>query len=122
MREIVNALRCLAVTLLLILSLASPSLARVAAIETSAPLKDQSQQSVKMAVTEAVNTAVRVAVAMGLPWLQVRNAFVLKDMVTLHFIASDIEPEEEQEGEEMPEPGSNEPPGAEAGRSQRLDL
>ncbi len=104
----------LAIALLLVLSIASPGLARVAAIQTSAPLKDHSEQSINVAVMEAINTAARAAVAMGLPWVQVRGAFLLEDAVTVQILATDTEPGEEEEKEEM-EPEAGGDPGTGSG-------
>jgi hypothetical protein len=89
----------------LLLVSTSPALARVAAIETSAPLADHSDEAIKAAITQAVVTAVRGAVAMGLPWVQVRNATVLSELVTVQILATDVEPEEEEA-----EPDPDHPP------------
>jgi hypothetical protein len=84
------------VAFLLGAALASPALARVAAIETSAPLADHSDEAIKAAITQAVVSAVRGAMAMGLPWVQVRQATVLGELVTVQIVASDVEPEEDE--------------------------
>lgn len=101
-RQILNLLGLPAIALLLVLSVTSPSLARMAAIETTAPLQDHSEQSIKAAVTEAVETAVRGALAMGLPWIHLRGALVLADMVTVQILATDMEPKGEEAGEPSP--------------------
>ncbi len=87
----------LVLPLLLALTLATPALARVAAIETTAPLADQSEDSIKAAIEQAVLTAVRGAVAMGFQWVQVRQARVFTDLVSVQILASDQEPEGEEE-------------------------
>jgi hypothetical protein len=87
----------LVLPLLLALTLATPALARVAAIETTAPLADQSEDSIKAAIRQAVLTAVRGAVAMGLQWVQVRQARVFTDLVSVQIVASDHELEGEEE-------------------------
>lgn len=69
--------------------LASPALAGVAAIETTAALPDQSEASVKAAVDMAVATAVQGAKAMGLPRIELRGARVLPGAVTVLIIAKD---------------------------------
>jgi len=85
-----------------ILAVASPVLARVAAIETSAPLADHSEEAIHSALTEAVVNAVRGAMAMGLTWVRLRNATVLDDTVTVLIVATDTEPEEAESAESEP--------------------
>lgn len=106
-------LACLAVALLLILAVASPGTARVARIETTAALEDHAAQSVNMALKEAVNVAVKGAVAMGLPWVKISQAFVLEDRVAVRILATDTAPDDgDQEGPEPdaePSPGSEQP-------------
>ncbi len=107
----------LALVFSLVLSAASTAVAGVAAIETTAPLEDYSEESIKAAVNEAVQTAARGALAMGLPWLHLRGAFVVANMVTVQVLATDVEPQEQEETERAP--------GLEPGRSggpARLDL
>lgn len=116
--EIIRPLGVLAIALLLVLSVASSALARVAAIETTAPLQDYSEQSIEVAVAQAIQTAVRGAVAMGLPWVHLRRAWVIGDTVAVQILATDTEPEEEKSAE--PEPG--EEPGVESGDTGRLRL
>ncbi|HEV8674932.1 MAG TPA: hypothetical protein VGX21_12870 [Methylomirabilota bacterium] len=93
------------VTLVFALVLASPALARVAAIETTAPLADHSAEAIEAALTQAVVTAVRGAVAMGLTWVQVRQAYVYTDLVSVQIVASDTEPDDADaaEPEERPQ-------------------
>jgi len=115
----------LAITFLLVLSLASPSLARVAAIQATAPLKDHSEQSVTTAVKEAVETAVRVAVAMGLPWVKVHRALLGEDAVSVEVLATEMDPEEgenDQEKDKEENPQLDEEAGRGAGQSPRLGL
>jgi hypothetical protein len=78
------------------LALAWPAGARVAAIETSAPLDDHSEDAVMAAVRQAVVTAVRGAVAMGLPWIRLRDAAVTGDQVTVVVVATDVEPDDDE--------------------------
>ena len=89
-----------ALTLLLVVSVASPGLARMAMIETTVAIENHSEQSVKIAIMAAVEAAARGAIAMGLPWIQLRRAFVLDDAVLIQVFASD--PKREG-GEEEPE-------------------
>jgi hypothetical protein len=78
-----------------ILVAASPAPARVAAIETSAPLADHSEEAIRSALTDAVVNAVKGAVAMGLTWVRLRNAAVLDDAVTVLIVATDTEQDAE---------------------------
>ncbi len=117
-RPIVRRLGRLAVALLLVLAVASPALATVATIETTVPLPGHSEQAIRTAVTQAVRTAARGAAAMGLPWIQLRQALVFEDMVAVQVIATDTKPEEEQDVE----PESGEAPGAEPGQPGKLRL
>ncbi len=89
----------LVLPLLLVLSVASPVLAREATIETTAPLQDHADQSIKTALKDAVETAMKGALAMGFSWVQISQALVLEDMVTVQLFASDTEPEQAQEEE-----------------------
>jgi hypothetical protein len=63
-----------------------------ALIETTAPLQDRSEESVKAAVIAAIDRAVRGAAAMGFPWLQLRDAQVSGDRVAIQILATDEEP------------------------------
>lgn len=72
-------------------ALAPPAMAGMAAIETTAPLPDQSEASVKAAVDQAVDTAVQGAKAMGLPRVELRGARVLPGAVTVLIIARDAD-------------------------------
>lgn len=83
-----------------IVALACPAVAGMAAIETTAPLPDQSDASVKAAVDQAVATAIQGARAMGLPRIELRGARVLPGAVTVLIIAKgvDVDPLEEMLG------------------------
>ncbi len=108
----------LALAFLLVLGIASPALAGVAAIQATAPLEDHSEPAVRAAVKTAVETAVRGAVAMGLPWVQLRQAVVLEDIVVVHVLATDTKPDD---GQKL-EPGPGEKPDAKSDRPGGLDL
>ncbi len=98
----------LVLPLALALLAVTPALARVAAIETTAPLTDQSDESIRAAIRQAVLTAVRGAMAMGFQWVQVRQALVYTDLVSVKVLASDREPEGDQDPapeEEIGTPG-----------------
>jgi hypothetical protein len=60
---------------------------QVAAIETTAPLDDQSEGAVKSAIATAVQTAARGAVAMGLPWVRIKSAYVRDGYVGVQVFA-----------------------------------
>ena len=85
-----------ALTSLVVLLMVSPVWARVATIETSAPLRDHAEQSVDAALQDAVETALRGAVAMGLSWVKINRALVLENMVTVQLLATDTDPEGEE--------------------------
>ncbi len=92
-----RSLSYLAAAFMLSLLVASPALAKVAMIETAAPIQDKSQESVKAALKEAVSTAAKGALAMGLPWVQVRDAQVLEDAVAVQVLATDEAPAQDDQ-------------------------
>ncbi len=104
-----RSLGYLAAALALLLFGTSPALAKVAMIETAAPIKDQSEESVKAALKEAVDIAAKGAVAMGLPWVQVRDARVLEDTVAIQVLATDQAPREANKNDGAP--GAEQAPG-----------
>jgi hypothetical protein len=77
-----------------------------ALIETTAPLTDRSEESVKAAVIAAIDRAVRGASAMGFAWFQLRDAQVSEHEVAVQILATDEEPAKP----EQPEPDSSGPP------------
>ncbi len=79
------------------LLVASPALAKVAMIETAAPIQDKSQEAVKAALKEAVSTAAKGALAMGLPWVQVRDAQILQNAVAVQVLATDEAPAQDDQ-------------------------
>jgi hypothetical protein len=99
-------------------ALVTPALARVASIETTAPLADQSEDSIKAALEQAVATAVRGAVAMGFLWVHVRQAVVFTDLVSVRVLASDRELPSEDEATADPAPEED----AELPRPARIDI
>jgi hypothetical protein len=84
--------RWLTLALLLIGVPAVPSDATVATIATTAPLEDHEEQSVTAALRAAFKAAVAGAAAMGLPWVQIRQALVLDDAVAVQIVATDEDP------------------------------
>jgi hypothetical protein len=77
----------------LLLCAGQPSaLAGGALIETTAPLADQSEESVKAAVIAAIDKAVRGAAAMGFDWYQLRDAQLSENEVAIQILATDEGP------------------------------
>jgi hypothetical protein len=74
-----------------------------ALIETTAPLADRSEESVKAAVVAAIDRAVRGASAMGFEWFQLRDAQVSEREVAIQILATD-EPAEADTDEPAPAP------------------
>jgi hypothetical protein len=68
-----------------------------ALIETTAPLADRSEESVKAAVIAAIDKAVRGASAMGFAWFQLRDAQVTEHEVAVQILATDKDPGEVEE-------------------------
>jgi hypothetical protein len=60
----------------------------VAAIETTASLEDDSEASVKDAMSSAVKAAFRGALAMGLPWVRIAGAYVRPGYVGVKVLAT----------------------------------
>jgi hypothetical protein len=81
----------------LVLALAAPTTtwARVAKIETTAPLQDHSDRAIERALRAAVDTCVSGATAMGLSWIRLDDALVLADRVVVRMIASDEDMEDD---------------------------
>lgn len=75
----------------------SPAGAGGALIETTAPLADRSEESVKAAVIAAIDKAVRGASAMGFAWFQLRDAQVTEHEVAVQILATDEEPSATEE-------------------------
>jgi hypothetical protein len=94
-----------AVALGLLLCGGAPAMAGGALIETTAPLADRSEASVKAAVVAAIDQAVRGASAMGFAWFQLRDAQIAGDQVAVQILATDQEP-----GAVEAEPGADAAP------------
>jgi hypothetical protein len=77
---------------LLVCSGQPPAMAGAALIETTAPLADRSEESVKAAVIAAIGKAVRGAAAMGFGWFQLRDAHVAGNEVAIQILAIDEDP------------------------------
>jgi hypothetical protein len=89
---------------LLVCSGQPAALAGEALIETTAPLADRSEESIKAAVTAAIDKAVRGASAMGFAWFQLRDAQVSGDEVAIQILATDEEPGQVDEVDPGAEP------------------
>jgi hypothetical protein len=87
-----RALGAVALSFGLLLCGGNPALAGGALIETTAPLADRSEESVKAAVIAAIDQAVRGASAMGFAWFQLRDAQVTEREVAVQILATDEEP------------------------------
>jgi hypothetical protein len=85
----------------------APGVAELAVIETSAPLTERSDTAIKDAVWKAVERAVRGAMAMGLPRVELRGARVFDDMVTVEIVATDSD--DEPSPPRKPEPSRDAP-------------
>jgi len=92
----------------------SPGLAELASIRTTAPLAEASEQGIEAAVEQVLVSAIRGALAMGLPWVQLRQAIVLPGgMVSVQILASDRNPAEEEPSDtpdDEPAPREARPP------------
>ena len=85
---------------LFVLNVASVASARVAVIQTTARLSDHSETSLRQAVKEAVATAVRGALAMGLSQVALQGISQVDDeTVAVQVLASDVDPERGQSQE-----------------------
>jgi hypothetical protein len=82
--------RLILLVLVLIPALVSPALGRSALIQTTAPLADGSEGALRLAVRDALAIALRGALAMGLPLVQLRDARRLdQDTVAIQVFATD---------------------------------
>jgi hypothetical protein len=77
---------------LLVCSGQPPASAGGALIETTAPLADRSEASVKAAVIAAIDKAVRGAAAMGFAWFELRDAQISGNEVAIQILAVDEDP------------------------------
>ena len=86
----------------------APGFTATATIETAASLADHSAASIKAALTEAVTSAVRGAVAMGLHHVHLNAAQVVRDAVVIQLVATDEEPDQGSSAED-PGPSADDP-------------
>jgi hypothetical protein len=87
----------LVIALGLVPILATSAAARVAAIRTTAPLADPSESAVETAFSEAIEAALRGALAMGLPRVAVNRALILRDVVLVEILATDAPAGDEED-------------------------
>ena len=100
-----------AATLLATLLWGAPAFAAMAAIETVQALENESDEAVEEAIHRAVQAAVRGALGMGLPRVELRGARILRGAVSVQILARDAESGEvEQESTGTVAPGSPEEP------------
>jgi hypothetical protein len=76
-----------------------------ALIETTAPLADRSEESIKAAMLAAINQAVRGAAAMGFEWFELRDAKVSGDEVAILILATNDAPGDADEFDQGEAPG-----------------
>ena len=82
-------------TMLLAMTLISPAWRRTVLIETTVPLADDSEETLKRAMNQAIQRAVQGATALGLSWVRVDGAQVFSNALMLRMIATDGEPNDD---------------------------
>lgn len=97
-----GTLTSVATAVALTLLVAGPSSATVVRIETAATLADASEESVNVALLEAVESSIKGASAMGLSTVWLDQAFVLDDRVVVRIFATDEATAEEDEDDAEP--------------------
>jgi len=83
------------VTLLLAMAWVAPAWGRMVRIETTAPLADQSDETLWRATQRAIESAVQRAKTLRLRSYWIDDAWVLEDAVVLWMIATDDDPEDD---------------------------
>jgi hypothetical protein len=97
-----GTLKSVAAAVGLTLLVAGPSSATVVRIETAATFADASEESVNVALHEAVESSIKGAAAMGLSTVWLDQAFVLDDRVVVRIFATDETTAEEDEDDAEP--------------------
>lgn len=82
-------------TALLAMALISPAWGRTVLIETTVPLADDSEETLKQAMEQAIQRAVQGATALGLNWVRLDGARVFSNALMLRMIATDNDPRED---------------------------
>ena len=72
---------------LMVLMVAAPAGAAIVSIETSAPVADSSDESIKAALREAVEASVESAMAMGIGGVWLDRAVLMEDRVVVRLLA-----------------------------------
>ena len=108
-REIISLTAAGAATATLLWATLAPALAAMAAIETVQPIENESNEAVEAAVQRAVQAAVRGALAMGLPHVELRGARILNGAVAVQILARDGD--SQASAEEPAGPVAPAPPG-----------
>jgi hypothetical protein len=99
--------------LAIVLALASPAAARVALIQTTAQVSDSSEPAVRAAVKEALEAAVRGALAMGLSRMRLEDLSLLTDgTVLIRVLATDTPAGSEGDEEPAGDEAETDPPAA----------
>jgi hypothetical protein len=81
--------------MLLAVTLISPAWGRTVLIETTVPLADDSEETLKRAMKQAIERAVQGATALGLSWVRVDGAQVFSDALRLRMVATDDDPSDD---------------------------
>ncbi len=92
-----RALTWLVLASLVAIAIASPVSARVVRMETTVALADHTGPSVDRALRQALDTAVRGAIAMGFSSMWVHDARVLAAAVILQLVATDEQFDDEDD-------------------------
>jgi hypothetical protein len=92
-----------ALVAVMVFSTSAASAAETATIEATAPIGQPSEAGILSAISVAVQRAVRGATAMGLPWVQLGEAYVSGGYVGVKVFAS-AEPIDDDDAEDEAEP------------------
>ena len=93
--HVMNSRVLFTVTLLLAMAWVAPAWGRMVRIETTAPLADQSDETLWRATQRAIESAVQRAKTLRLRSYWIDDAWVLEDAVVLWMIATDDDPEDD---------------------------
>jgi len=89
----------LALLLLLMSATVPPAWARTVVIESTVPLADNSEETLRSAVKKAIENAVRGAAALGLRAISVNGAQVFSNALMLRLLATDDDPADDDPDE-----------------------
>jgi len=82
-------LLALPIAVLLIAGVVAPAFAQLSLVTASAPLEDESDHAITVALRQATQQAVAEARAQGLEPIGIHRAFMTEDRVTVQLVASD---------------------------------